>query len=259
MNDTTYVTLDKIYSEQHQNYFASNGLKIGISETRSPYTIDVKSESFVPGVTLNKLMSIDNILARKTVEAIVEDYVRHLLEPVKLPDGRTAFVTHSDLHPGNVMVNAESQELFLIDRNYYLVLEETDQELLNMLLGQKKFEAPKWAQMLGLEKQHIQIQQVVSFVDSIINLPENTLLRPRRNQIRWKMVWNLWKDSVSSDDQIGIMTTAFRVFDEEAARVKQKEYPVPLRFRILLKNLISINGMINNTKTINIIISTYTI
>jgi len=249
IHDETFLRYDGVYAAAHETSVATNGIHVGVSQSGLPNNMYVKVDEYVEGVTLNKLMTEQGgAVARPYVIAIVEDYIRTLLSPVTI-DGTPEIVVHSDLHPGNVMIKPDGS-VALIDRNYYLRLAESDRALISLLFMPDEsvvVTKQNWIQRIfnqfGMEKVVSGLKKVDSLVQFFVSLPENTKLAAYQNAIRQDVLSALLRSS--KKDGFTVMNILFQVLDKYAAKAGMEE-SVPIRYRILFKNLISINGMLQS-------------
>lgn len=217
LQDPNFSRLDPLYFAGHNNTKASNDVTVRIPSTDGlPNNAHVRLEEYVEGQTLNKNFK------KKYVEATIEHFIRSLFRPLYLgPDGKPVFVTHSDIHPGNVMVSGEN-EITIIDRNYYLEFDEKEVGLLRSMLsgGQN-------------------ITLLSDMVNYILDAPENkekasNFSSSKRKELMSRIFAGV---AVGSRDPMAV----FNVISQE---IVGEDMEVPLKLRIFLKEIFSLEGML---------------
>jgi hypothetical protein len=234
VRDPDYLALDELYSKTHEDYQAPNGVKIEVSQTKLPYNRYVKTEKYVEAPTLNKyineltnnnpnllkeMKSAEAERAKRAIEAVTYDYVRHLFEPLDLGNGKNKVVTHSDIHAGNVLISTQTDTIDLIDRNYYLVLENGDIKLFKVIFSSKE---------KGLTK-----------LTALINyfIRESGVQGYQALKTRISMYWSVLKLGKQRSDAGKVMSALLH-------QASKANLPVPLRFRLFLKNYQAINKLL---------------
>ncbi len=152
INDETFRIFDPIYSASHDNYQASNGVRLAAVPVDGLNTKYVKLEQYVPllqdlnediaqpggvpqipdelpGMTLNEVMNRMNDrrtppgeqaymreVSRQTVQAVAEDFARHIFDPLyKNTNGDQMHLEHSDITRGNVQTAFGGNQELLAD------------------------------------------------------------------------------------------------------------------------------------------------
>lgn len=233
VSDTKYLSYDPIFTSFYDGYVAPNGTNISYSETRSPYNEWVKVEGFVDGDTLKAVIanitsdnpeSIKNIdtpearKAKMAVEDFISDYVRHLFTPVTLPDGRVVRMLHSDLHSGNVMMSNDLNSGYVIDRSYYLILEDQDVVLIDKVFYEKNTDIQKLDSMIKYFLSENNISTGLKYYSAYSKL----FIAAAKHQ----------------GDTDGVINALMQEMDK-------LDLTVPIRMRLFVKNMSAINRMLS--------------
>ncbi|MBF0494152.1 MAG: hypothetical protein HQL28_03355, partial [Candidatus Omnitrophica bacterium] len=237
INDTDFFELDAEYRKAHIGYTARNGIQVRVPSSYRPYNKDVKLEEFAEGVTLNKLLKqkLENRqpnlpgaafgeALRLATEALIEDYARHLVQPVMQKNGEDLYLLHSDVHFGNAILSPDQKTVYSIDRNYYLQMDKKDVDLVIRLIT---MEDKDGAAVLK------------ETVDYFLNLDENKSALSIGGLRSLELMRRIGQKTEGSQDKdkLSIIMAIFR--ELEAANIK-----IPIRMRIMVKNLISIDDML---------------
>ncbi|TAM35468.1 hypothetical protein EPN54_06130, partial [bacterium] len=267
IRDTSFMELDSRYQRAHEDYSATNGMKVRVPPALRPNNKDIKREAYVEGVTLNKLLklklsgkSLEQLIKeepdpearrllinlkkntpaeegatilsktfREATRALVEDFSRHLVQPIfTREDGQDVYLLHSDIHPGNAILSPDAKTDYLIDRNFYLQLDKTDVEFIRKICT------------LSPDKEYELLNTIVGY---FINLAENS-----NSLSRFSPLYKLRQKFMTM--RIGVAIKLSGEKDSLANMVKilqvleSYNFIIPLRIRIMLKNLVSIKGML---------------
>ncbi|MBF0253226.1 MAG: hypothetical protein HQL29_05355, partial [Candidatus Omnitrophica bacterium] len=227
INDPDFMKIDAVYRAEHKNFTSSNGMMLRIPESMKPNNKDIKREEFVEGKTLNSILKNmtpgntenKNILKRAT-ETVVENFIRDLNVPCEI-DGKKAYVIHSDIHFGNYMLS-QKNEVSMIDRNYYLVLDQKDSDFVKSIIVPKK--SGKFKMMDNFDKLN-------NFIDYFVSVQKEK--RPVSKIERLKIAWSLKGRRSDLSLLVGLMQ-----------EMEKRGYDIPLKIRLIFKNLVSINSML---------------
>ncbi|MDP2905783.1 MAG: hypothetical protein Q8O22_05720 [Candidatus Omnitrophota bacterium] len=262
IRDTSFMELDAHYSKAHEGAVATNGMKVRVSQAKRPNNKDVKRESLVPGITLNKLLKLASspkpieelireaddaytlellqqakkeglapaeILKRATA-AVIEDFSRGLAEPAFTENGRGVYLLHSDVHFGNAIITPDLKAVYLIDRNLYLRMDKADVDFVRKIATGKA--SDKFATLRAI-------------VDYFLGLPENrgsVLLSGWGFLRRFGLAREIGL-KVRASGSSSPFVTMMMVLQE----LESRNVVIPLRMRIMFKNLASINAMLAKT------------
>lgn len=267
IRDTSFMELDSKYQRAHEDYIASNGMKVRVPPALRPNNKDIKREAHVEGVTLNKLLKLKlsgksleqlieeepdpearrllinlkrntpfeegatilNKTFREATRALVEDFSRHLVQPIfTREDGQDVYLLHSDIHPGNAILSPDAKTDYPIDRNFYLQLDKTDVEFIRKICT------------LSPDQEYELLNTIVGY---FINLAENS-----NSLSRFSPLYKLRQKFMTI--RIGVAIKLSGEKDSLANMVKilqvleSYNFIIPLKIRIMLKNLVSIRGML---------------
>lgn len=238
INDLKFIKQDEIFAALHEDFTTSEGVKVHIPEARKPHNLYLKREELIPGETINLLTSeIDTtegkIKFRRAVRAEAELFARSLTIPALDADSDIPkYLVRSDIHPGNDIVSERGDILYPIDRNYYLVLEQADVDFFKTVVSEI---APQ-----------DKLQVIVRYA---LNQPENRNLglnpdntvRQIARALLSVHVLNKLRGNGSSN---GTLQLANKVLHE----LDKRGIQMPLRTRLLFKNLDSVNHMLKQAE-----------
>jgi SAM-dependent methyltransferase len=261
--------LDAVYQAAHQDFVASNGVRVAFSEMKRPYNRVIKRESFVPGVTLNKILkwrlsaktlqelraqeeanqdtqalnflrqvelkmeqdrlSLDAALAellKRGTQAIIEDFTRHLVQPIyRDSDGQDIYLTHSDMHFGNVIMSPDFNTVYSIDRNLYIRMDKEDVAFARQIArGPKGYGLGTLREIIGY---FTGLSENRAFSGGILGIQD------------WRTAFGIGR--AVSQDQPGFQQMMHVLQELEALGIK-----IPLKSRIMLKNIMAINAMLRD-------------
>ncbi len=224
INDETFLELDQKYAEFHKNYRDSRGTRVRIPGAFSPNNRDVKREELVRGETLNSLLREGRgEILKPAVQAVVEDFARTLVNPVfNDSDGEEVFLLHSDIHFGNAMVeqkdpaSTEDLTVALIDRNLYLRLTRKEVDFMRSLLLAEN-------------------TSDIAHLSNVIKYFAGDLSGARQLAITASIARKIKMGGVKSG--IGALAIILKEFEFNSIHV-------PIRMRILFKNLSAIETML---------------
>ncbi len=212
INDTRFFELDGSFRREHSR-FRVPGMRYGLYVPESrPVDGDihaaankyVKREEFVDGITLNRLFGDEKGHDLKQATSLIaKSFAQQLVRGVM----------HSDIHPGNYMLfEKDGQEwVAMIDRNYYLELDQKDQEL-----------------VLGLTQEGLSVESRAETLQKYFGEDE----RARQQEDPF---WSGLATSIEQQGQQGI--------HKSMARLRGIGVRIPLKLTLLLKNTSSIQRM----------------
>lgn len=166
--------------------------------------------------------------------AVAEDYVRHLFVfSYKDAADQLKYQLHSDIHPGNIilaqdgkiylLVSGQESAVYLIDRNFYLRLTQTDVSFIQQLLTESDGE-----------------QKLRIIVNYFLDLPENKDKGLDKNKI-----FNELRVVVGLDKLRGKSDTA--LFNRTLSELTRRNVDLPIPIMILFKNINSIEDMLKKS------------
>jgi hypothetical protein len=191
IQDTSFLELDAKYQQAHIDYTASNGMAVRIPAVLQPNNKDLKRESLVQGLTLNKILKLK--LSRKSINELIteekdtqvrdflktlqqrnltldavltsatlawaEDCARHLQQPIfRDNNNQPVYLLHSDIHFGNAILSPDLNTVYPIDRNYYLRLTQEDIDFISIIM---------------LRQAGRELESLQAIVRYFLTLPEN--------------------------------------------------------------------------------------
>ncbi len=262
IQDTSFLELDAKYQGAHVDYFTSNGMAVRVTTASEPNNKDVKLELPASGVTLNKLLklklsgksleqlvreendpevkkllesvraqefSLEEVLKLATT-ALIEDFSRHLSQPIFTDSaGHDVYLLHSDVHFGNAILSPDLKTVYPIDRNFYLQFNRSDVDFVRKILTTENSK--------GI---------IAAIVDYFLSLPEN-----QANQINQGSLSKIRRQALIS--MIGLKIVLGRYDSPVSVMMKilqeleANDINIPLKMRIMFKNIASINAMLKDS------------
>lgn len=218
INDDRFLENDKSFREKwHGRRFGRSKFSIFIPRSFEPNYRYLKLEEYVPGINLTEIkigettnfekkeISIDDY--REIISSIIKHYIFQII------DG----LVHSDVHKGNYRLTPNF-EIAILDRNYYIELQEIDKKFIKSLIRDRNF--------------------MESFLDFLLSLEENKSLRNQRDDLL----------SESRDVDLTDPVSILKILTE----LKKRGFKIPLRISLLIKNLSSLNNLAKEAGFANI-------
>lgn len=212
--DERFIANDRIFHKQWNGWTSKgHSFSIRIPESFDVGTHKVKVEEFIAGTNLTQLQRANHtnlsfgLISESDYRDAVSLAIKHYDQQLR------SGLLHSDVHAGNIRLTHEKQ-VAILDRNFYLELEDRDKRLLLELLV--PFGNP--------------VKKVLKY---LFDQPQEQTVLQNRTAIETQILGEL-KD--------------FSLVDAQAARdalavIKSQGLQVPLRITLLLKNLNALNKM----------------
>lgn len=134
VNDQLYEIFDNIYEEwlKENEHLADSNLELSEKYFTSKH---IKSEERAKGVTINTLLEDNSIDADKKKEAVLL-MGKLLYSEIYQTNNKPSYLMRSDPNPGNLIITLDNKPV-IIDRTYYLDLDEKDLEIGKMIIENK--------------------------------------------------------------------------------------------------------------------------
>jgi len=217
-----YERDDREFSRLHNNISSGGGITIKVPNMTPTGTMYIKIEDYVPGQNLNTLLEggEGGPQLKEIVKEVWEDFNRQIKTPIETGER----LVHSDIHKGNIRIvkeNDGSIAIWWLDRGYYLRFDESEAELLSLLMeGQFSMsDANKIIKYLNL-------------------LPQNSGLDFAKNPMF------LLEMAGKVSDLNGREKTPIQTALALMVEMRRKGVYIPLKWSLLLKNIVNVNNLI---------------
>lgn len=243
ISDESFLDDDEAFTAHHQGFVASNGVRLEFTQTKKPTNSQMRRESLARGETLNMLLRKGREVQgdqrlKKVVQAQLEHLGQQLSRPITLADGTQVYYIHSDIHPGNLIVEENNGVITLkpIDRGYYLKLSEADIQIIKTLILENDDQ-----------------EKLNRLIEYLVNLPENQSRKAEQQNILSAVHRALVRRKVmgmiagafngnSSAGRGGAGSGAAAV-NSVLQEIEKQDLVIPLRMRIMLKNIDAVKRM----------------
>ncbi len=225
LDDPDFELKDQQFRQQNDSRYGSfNGasqyqlLVPDIIPTGSRW---VRCEDYVAGMNLTQLKiseelvtDIDSgVISKKDYQEVTKLLVKNYIYQIS-----TTGLVHSDIHPGNFRITSDNKSVAVFDRYNLIKLDETDQQLIQQLIGS--------FMMGGIERARN------AFIEYLYKLPENNeVTQVSSEEVKQKL--NALDNEVALEDMLV----------DSIILLKRHGIKVPLKIALIGKNLQVLNSM----------------
>lgn len=164
----------------------------------------------------------------------------HLRQQLTIPvliKGEKIYLIHSDIHPGNIIVNQTEDGTTVnpIDRNYYLKLTQKDADFIRFLVAENESKV-----------------KLEGIVDYFIDLPENADLHLDSKQVADQIYSSIFRAAAMRKLRGKADMPPIQLMNKVLQGLDVRGVEVPLRMRIMMKNLNAVERMLKDTDNGNL-------